>query len=149
MNVESSTRPTRTARSPRAFIGHFLEMVLVMFIGMGVFSGLAALLFRAAGGSMSDPPGAIRVILMGLYMTVPMVIWMALRGHSRQRNAEMAAAMLVPTVAAAALVWPGGLDTMAGLVIQHVVMIPAMLGVMLWRYAEYAQPHHHHEESAS
>ncbi len=50
--------------------------------------------------------------------------------------------MLVPSFAAASLVlWPASLDTMGGLLVQHVVMIPAMLGVMLWRYDEYA--HHH------
>lgn len=26
-------------------------------------------------------------------------------------------------------------------VVQHAVMVPAMLGVMLWRYDEYATPH--------
>ena len=29
----------------------------------------------------------------------------------------------------------------AALALQHAVMIPAMLGVMLWRYDHYAHPH--------
>ena len=29
----------------------------------------------------------------------------------------------------------------AALAVQHAVMVPAMLGVMLWRYDEYARPH--------
>jgi hypothetical protein len=129
--------------SKRAFARHFGEMLLAMFLGMGVLGGLAALGFAAAGGSSSDLPGGVRVMLMGVYMTVPMVLWMRYRGHSAARNAEMAMAMVVPTAAAAALAFAGALGTGAALGVQHVVMIPAMLGVMLWRYEEYAAPHGH------
>jgi hypothetical protein len=79
--------------------------------------------------------------MMGAYMTVPMVIWMAYRGHSTARNAEMAGSMIIPSLLAAGLVLAGALETAAAFGVQHVVMIPAMLGVMLWRYAEYAHPH--------
>ena len=75
-------------------------------------------------------------------MTVPMVAWMAYRGHTRAQNAEMAASMIIPTILAAALTWSGAIDTAPGLAIQHLVMLPAMLGVMLWRYDEYAHIHH-------
>lgn len=80
-------------------------------------------------------------MLMGINMTVPMVLWMTFRGHSALRNVEMAAAMLAPTGLAAALVWSGALDAMSGLGVQHALMVPAMLGVMLWRYDEYAHAH--------
>jgi flagellar biosynthetic protein FliP len=90
---------------------------------------------------VSDQPGAFRVMLMGVNMTVPMVVWMRIRGHSALRNLEMAASMMVPTGVAAVLVWAGALDVMAGLGVQHAVMVPAMLGVMLWRYDEYAHAH--------
>lgn len=131
-------------RSSRRFWLHVLEMVVVMFAGMGVFSGLAALGFAAAGSALGDQPGWFRVLLMGVNMTVPMVAWMTLRRHPAMRSAEMAAAMMAPTAVAAALVAAGVLGTMAGLGVQHAVMVPAMLGVMLWRYDEYARPHHRH-----
>jgi hypothetical protein len=70
-----------------------------------------------------------------------MVIWMSYRGHAGPRNTEMAASMIVPTVAAAALAWTGALDSASALGIQHAIMIPAMLGVMLWRSEDYSQPH--------
>lgn len=129
------------APSRRRFWLHFLEMVVVMFVGMGIFSGLAALAFAAAGSSVGAQAGWFRVLLMGVTMTVPMVLWMALRGHPAMRTVEMAAAMMVPTAFAAALVAAGVFGTMAGMGVQHAVMIPAMLGVMLWRYDEYARPH--------
>ena len=129
--------------SKRAFARHFGEMLVAMFLGMGVLGGLAELGFAATGGSSSDLPGGVRVMLMGIYMTVPMVLWMMYRGHAAARNAEMALSMMVPTVAAAALAFAGMLGTGAALGIQHAVMVPAMLGVMLWRYEEYARPHAH------
>jgi hypothetical protein len=42
---------------------------------------------------------------MGFNMTVPMVLWMSHRGHTADRNVEMALSMIVPSVAAAALAW--------------------------------------------
>ena len=47
--------------------------------------------------------------------------------------------MVVPTLAAAILTWAGPLGTAAGMGIQHAAMIPAMLGVMLWRYEHYSR----------
>ena len=121
---------------------HFAEMLVVMFAGMGVFSGLAAVGFHLAGTSLTDQPGPVRVMLMGVNMAIPMALWMSFRGHPAARNLEMAGSMLAPSAAAALLVWWGALGAMGGMVVQHVVMVPAMLGVMLWRYDEYA--HHRH-----
>ncbi len=125
----------------RAFVRHFVEMVVVMLVGMGLLSGLAQLAFAAAGSDLSDQSGAFRVMLMGFNMAVPMAIWMAYRGHSWGRNAEMATSMLVPSFGAAALAAAGVLDAGPALGVQHAVMVPAMLGAMLWRYDEYSRPH--------
>ena len=116
-------------------------MLLAMFLGMGVLGGLAALAFAVSGSSLSDQPGAFRIMLMGFSMTVPMVIWMSYRGHPRGRTTEMAASMVLPTLAAALLVWADALGTGAGLGIQHAAMIPAMLAVMFWRYEHYSRHH--------
>jgi hypothetical protein len=117
-------------------------MLLVMFVGMGVFSALAAAAFQLAGSALAAQPAELRVLLMGVNMAVPMALWMWFRGHSAARNLEMAGSMLVPSAVAAMLVAWGALDAMGGMVVQHVVMVPAMLGVMLWRFDEYA--HHQH-----
>jgi uncharacterized membrane protein YhaH (DUF805 family) len=127
--------------SKRAFARHFGEMVLAMLLGMVVLGGLAELLFAAFGSGLSDQSGGAQVMLMGVNMTVPMVIWMSYRGHGRVRNAEMAMSMIVPSVAAAVLAWAGVLASGAALGVQHAVMIPAMLAVMLWRYEEYSHAH--------
>ena len=146
MNHESATATigggaSSGSGSKRAFARHFGEMVLAMFLGMVVLGGLAEVAFAAAGSSLSHQSGSTQVMLMGLNMTVPMVLWMSYRGHAAARNAEMALSMIVPSVAAAALAWAGALESGAALGVQHAVMIPAMLGVMLWRYQDYSHPH--------
>lgn len=133
--------PARSHTSKRAFVRHYVEMVVVMFAGMGVLGGLTRLGLAVTGGSLDDVSGGLHITLMGLWMTIPMVAWMAYRGHTRAQNAEMAGSMLVPSMLAAGLTWTGVLDTGAGLALQHVVMLPAMLGVMLRRYDEYAHVH--------
>ena len=127
--------------SNRAFARHFGEMLLAMLLGMAVLGGLAQLAFALFGGSLSDQPGGLRIMLMGVYMTVPMGLRMSHRGHARLRNVEMAASMVVPTLVVAILAWAGALGTAAGLAVQHSVMVPAMLGVMLWRYEHYSKRH--------
>ena len=131
----------RPSGGRRRFVRHFVEMVGAMLAGMVVLGGLSELLFMASGSSFSKASGQVQVLLMGLNMTVPMVGWMGYRGHDRARSAEMAASMIIPTLVAAGLAAAGVLQTGAALGVQHVVMIPAMLGVMLWRYEHYSHAH--------
>jgi uncharacterized membrane protein YhaH (DUF805 family) len=138
----SISAPANHATSKLAFARHYGEMVLVMFAGMVVLGGLTELGLAVAGSSLDEISGGLHISLMGLWMTVPMVAWMAYRGHATAQNGEMAASMIVPTILAAALTWSGAIDTATGLAIQHVIMLPAMLAVMLWRYDEYAHVHH-------
>jgi hypothetical protein len=146
MNHDSATRSINTGASigsgsKRMFARHFGEMVLAMLLGMVVLGGLAEVGFALSGSSLSDQPGGTQVMLMGFNMTVPMVLWMMYRGHAAARNVEMALSMIVPSAAAAALAWAGALGSGAALGVQHALMIPAMLGVMLWRYQDYSHPH--------
>ena len=72
-------------------------------------------------------------------MAVPMVAWMRWRGHGWAPTWEMTGAMLVPTAAAVALLGLTAMDEVGSLmVIEHVGMLVAMLGVMLLRIDEYA-----------
>jgi hypothetical protein len=133
-----SFRNPTSRTSKLAFGRHFAEMVAIMFLGMGALGGLAELALSATGSGLAEQSAALRVVVMGLSMTVPMVAWMAYRGHSKARNAEMAGSMILPTLLAAGMASAGVIDAGTALLIQHVVMIPAMLAVMLWRYDEYA-----------
>ena len=65
-----------------------------MVTGMFVLGGVGQMAFAATDSSLSDQSGAVQVALMGLYMTIPMVAWMAYRGHTTAQNAEMAGSMI-------------------------------------------------------
>ena len=120
------------------FLRHLGEMLVAMFLGMLVLGGVAQGAFAIAGSSLSDTSAALRAALMGFNMTVPMVAWMQYRGHPVPRSVEMAMAMVLPTLGAIGLYAVGAIGSDAVLAIQHMVMIPAMVAVMLWRREHYS-----------
>ena len=133
----------------RHFIRHYIEMVVVMFVGMGVLGTLAAPALGAFDSSWSelgtDAP-ALMLGLMAFTMIAPMVAWMAFRGHSVRANAEMAASMIVPTIAVIALLGAGVLTGVGALLVaEHVLMLGGMFAVMLLRPDEYSHHHEAHE----
>ena len=139
--TDSRGRSARLSQSTRHFIRHYVEMVVVMFAGMAFLGLPAGWALGAVGSSWSDlteNAPALMLALMATTMTVPMVAWMRYRGHGRRANAEMAASMVVPTFAAMAMTSVAD-DTSALLVVEHPVMLLAMLGVMLARPAEYTR----------
>src|SRR5207302_6527061 len=69
------------------FALHFLEMLLAMYAGM--------LIFMAIPGVVALP-ALLHQFGMALSMTLPMVLWMRIRGHGWRHGFEMSAAMLVP-----------------------------------------------------
>ena len=133
-------------KSTRRFIRHYAEMVAAMFLGMGVLFAPAMAGLGAAGLSSaelrSDAP-ALLLLGMGVTMTVPMVGWMRYRGHGWAASNEMTASMLIPTAGVIALLGVGLVDDIGALLmIEHVVMLPSMLAVMLLRRDEYTHGAH-------
>lgn len=126
-------------RSPRrAFLLHLGEMLLAMALGMVVLGGAIEGALRLVGSNFTDAPAAAQAAVMGLNMTAPMVWWMHRRGHPTQHNVEMAASMLVPSALVIVVHWTGAIGSDMVMVLQHQLMIPAMVGVMLWRYDHYS-----------
>ena len=130
----------------RRFALHYLEMVAVMFAGMGVLMLPSAWALGAAGTGWAelraDAPAAM-LLWMAVIMVVPMAGWMAFRGHSARANAEMSASMVLPTLALVAAMGAGVVaDVGTAVVLEHVLMLGGMLVAMLARPAEYS--HHAH-----
>ena len=128
--------------STRHFARHYVEMLVAMFLGMVVLGAPALVALGAAGVSSAelhnDVP-AVMLLGMGVTMTVPMVGWMRYRGHDWQPSTEMAASMMVPTFGVMALLWAGLVTDIGTLMtIEHVVMLPSILAVMLLRRDEYS-----------
>jgi hypothetical protein len=111
-------------------------MLIAMFAGMAVLGGPAMLV-------LGEAPAA-HLLAMGVTMTVPMVAWMRYRGHGWQPSYEMAASMMIPTAGVIGLLGAGLVTDLGSLMmIEHVVMLPAMLVAMLLRREEYTQRHDH------
>src|SRR3954447_16640613 len=129
------------------FIRHYVEMVVVMFAGMIVLGvpGEAALhAMGTATSELRDDAPALGFLGMAATMTLPMVAWMRYRGHAWQPTLEMTASMIIPTLAAIALLAAGalGFDALMGL--EHVAMLLGMLLAILLRVDESAGHHHRH-----
>ena len=132
-------RPAGTRNGRAVFALHLAEMLLVMLLGMLVLGGAAEGALRLNGGGPSDIPAALHAAVMAAEMTVPMVLWMRYRGHPVRHNVEMAASMVAPTALVIALHWLSAIPSGSVLLVQHAVMIPAMVAVMLWRYEHYSR----------
>jgi hypothetical protein len=136
----------------RRFIRHYLEMVVLMFLGMLVLGIPEEAGLRALGSSttelMDDAP-ALMLLAMAVNMTVPMVAWMRRMGHGWQPCHEMAASMLLPTFLAIGLMQAGAVGSGTAMTLEHLVMLPAMLGVMLLRREEYSCDHRSHAHAAA
>ena len=124
----------------KQFARHYVEMVVVMFVGMGV-------LFAPASVVVDTERAGAMLGVMAVTMTAPMVAWMRLRGHRWQPTLEMAAAMIVPTLGVLAMLAAGVNDLGVLLGIEHVAMLAGMLAAMLARRDEYMH-HAHHEVAA-
>ena len=125
----------------RSFIRHYVEMVIAMFVGMGVLGAPIAVLVE-----IESP--ALRLLNMAVTMTIGMVAWMRYRGHSWTPCAEMSASMFVPTFAAIGLMWAGTIGFDTAMTLEHVAMLPSMLAVMLLRRDEYTGGHDRHVTAA-
>jgi hypothetical protein len=136
--LETGTAPARARSGRKAFVLHLAEMLIAMVLGMLVLGGALEGTLALMGASQSDAPASLAAAVMAVNMTVPMVWWMHYRGHPVQHNVEMAASMVVPTAVVIALHWLGAISSDSVLLIQHAVMIPAMVGVMVWRYDHYS-----------
>jgi hypothetical protein len=136
----STTIPSHPSRGRQIlrFLRHFGEMILAMLLGMvllGVVNG--ALLVPLGFTYLSEASVEVSTLAMVVAMTVPMVAWMRIRNHSWRLNAEMAASMLVPTLLLIAACSIGLLPRTSLMIGAHVLMVPAMLGVMLYRWRDY------------
>jgi hypothetical protein len=129
--------------SNRRFALHYLEMVVVMVVGMEVLG--------AAVGLVADVGGAAAMLIeMGVTMTVPMVAWMRFRDHDWRPCLEMGASMVLPTLGTLALLGAGLVEGAGALmVILHAVMLPAMFVAMLLRRDEYSCHRRHYRQGTA
>jgi flagellar biosynthetic protein FliP len=121
-------------RNNLKFLGHFVEMVVAMVVGMAALGPLWTLMWP----DLPSSPAA-HTMVMATDMAIGMALWMRLRGHGWRGIAEMSAAMYVPFLL---LLGPYALGMISGAALMlggHVLMLPAMLLAMLRHRHEYAR----------
>lgn len=100
-------------------------MLAAMFVGMGV----GHLVEMSAGPPAASP----RLLLMGLWMSLGMTVWMLARRFSAGHLVEMTLAMMVPFGLAAVGYSAGVFGEDAAMSLGHVLMLVAMVAVHLFR----------------
>jgi hypothetical protein len=134
-------RPRPLLRAAGRFAVHFGEMWLAMAAGMGVFH-----LVMGGHGAMAAQGTAALAHELGMmvFMTVPMVGWMRVRGHSWRHGVEMSVGMLAPVLAIEALLALGAAATLPWLQgADGPAMMLGMLAAMLLRPGHYSGGHTH------
>jgi hypothetical protein len=136
---------TRTAPSPDTttvvpvkkagrFALHFVEMCVPMCIGFAVGDLVYFWLAGLAGYSapFADLP-VLSVVVVTVSMTAPMAAWMLYRGMPRRVVIEMSAAMPILAIALLMMGWLGAVPMENLALLEHALMMPAMLVPMLLR----------------
>src|SRR5918995_3762047 len=118
--------------------GHFIrnlgEMFLAMVVGMAaldaVFEGILPVVGTSYADVVESAPAAVALILM-FNMTVPMLLWMRVRGHEATEVSVMGVAMVVVGATTVFLLWLSAIDSEAICGVECGLMIPAMVAAML------------------
>jgi hypothetical protein len=113
---------------------HLGEMFLAMMIGMAaldaVFNGILTVAGISYVDVVDDAPTVVALILM-FNMTVPMLLWMRIRGHEASEVSEMGVAMAVVGATTVFLLWLSVIDAAAICGVECGLMLPGMVAAML------------------
>ena len=144
--AEATAPPVSRPRQTALFLRHYLEMCAPMCIGFAL--GDLAYFWAAEQLGYSEPftqLPELSVLVVTLSMTIPMVAWMAFRGMPLRATAEMAGVMPVLAVALLALGWSAVVPRGDLALLEHGLMMPAMLVPMLFRLDVYTGRVAHHQ----
>lgn len=120
-------------------------MVIAMFVGMAVLGVPARAILDSLGYTVDEAVARfpeIVCLVMTFNMAFGMVAWMRYRRHSWRASLEMTLAMYVAAGVALAMLWLHIITEEPLLGLMHILMLPAMLFLMLFRRDEYAYAHH-------
>jgi uncharacterized membrane protein len=144
MTTTLAVQASRAGRLGR-FTLHFFEMCAPMCVGFAI--GDLIYFWAAERFGYSEPfkqLPELSLLVVTLTMTAPMVAWMAYGRMPRRPIGEMAAVMPVLAVALLVLGWLSVLPMRDLALLEHGLMMPAMLVPMLFRLDFYAGKHSHH-----
>ena len=145
-SATTSHREVQPARAPIAwapFARHYVEMLITMVIGMIALYPVWQFGLHVIGASHALSHATVMALVMATDMSLGMGAWMRYRGHSWRPIGEMSAVMYLPFALFLPAVWAGVMSGAAMLGAGHLLMLPTMLGLMLWRRDEYGHGSSH------
>ena len=118
---------------------HLLEMLLAMEAGMVIFHLLANQIPATSSlAPVADSETVLHNVVMDVFMMVPMLAWMILRGHGWRHSLEMGVAMLAPIAAINLLCNLGAVEYLPWLAgVSGPAMYLGMLTAMFYRRDHY------------
>jgi hypothetical protein len=121
------------------FLLHFAEMWIAMTLGMMILVPVKGIVVPMGYSALLDTTSIDYQAWMGVFMVVPMVAWMRVRGHGWRMGIEMAGAMLVPIAAVLALCALGVPDALPWLTTKATgpAMAIGMVAIMVYRHEHY------------
>ena len=133
------------------FLLHFLEMCAPMCMGFAL--GDLVYFWAAEQQGYSEPfrqLPELSVLVVTFNMTAPMAAWMLSRGMPRRPTAEMSAAMPILAIVLLAFGWLAIVPMGDLALLEHGLMMPAMLVPMFFRLDLYTgRAGHAHARHAS
>jgi hypothetical protein len=138
-SAQTRVAPLTVAKRIGHFVLHFVEMCAPMCIGFAV--GDVVYFWLAGLGGYSEPFRELpylSVVVITFSMTAPMTAWMLYRGMPHRAVVEMSAAMPAVAIILLGLGWVGALAAADLAVLEHGLMMPAMVIPMLMRPELYA-----------
>ena len=126
------------------FLLHLLEMLIAMDVGMGIFHIVIGLIRTYSSFTGLESGTTLHAITMTVFMTIPMVAWMIIRGHGWRHSVEMVIAMIAPVILIGLLCQLGVdeyLPWLAGA--SAPTMLIGMIGAMLYRREHYTRGKSH------
>jgi hypothetical protein len=120
------------------FLRHYLEMCAPMCVGFA--AGDLIYFWAAERLGYSEPfreLPELSVAIVTFSMTAPMAAWMLFRGMQRRPTAEMSAVMPVLALGLLALGWLAIVPKSDLALLEHGLMMPAMLVPMVFRLDLY------------
>jgi hypothetical protein len=143
--AHAAARTISRRRQTAHFVWHFFEMCAPMCIGFAV--GDLVYFWAAEQQGFSEPfrqLPELSVLVVTLTMTAPMTAWMLFRGMPRRATAEMSAVMPVLAIVLLALGWLSIVPKGDLALLEHGLMMPAMLVPMFFRLDLYTAGHTGH-----
>ena len=129
--------PADDSGMTKAFLWHYLQMLIAMGVGMMALTPVWTLAFGRLGWSDLLDRAEVFSLTMATGMALAMGLWMRFRRHSWMSVLQMSAAMYVAFAVFFPFHWAGWMSGEAVLFAGHIVMLPLMALAMLLRRAVY------------